>query len=171
MDETISTLRYADRAKKIKNKPIVNQDPRIVEIENLKRTIQELKSALHNANIDFCPAEHSELLTENKSLQRKIRVLTDKLNVNLLKIVHLHERADLTEHSMEQINSGVAKILEDCENLLEDFSGEPFDKDYCKAKLEAICISITGKSTRKFLFRKFKNFYNSLNFFSKIFTT
>lgn len=27
-DETLSTLRYASRAKQIKNKPIINEDPK-----------------------------------------------------------------------------------------------------------------------------------------------
>lgn len=42
-DETLSTLRYADRAKKIKNKPVVNQDPKVAEINGLKQTIQNLR--------------------------------------------------------------------------------------------------------------------------------
>lgn len=32
LEETISTLRYADRARHIRNKPIVNQDPKSAEI-------------------------------------------------------------------------------------------------------------------------------------------
>lgn len=43
IEETLSTLRYADRARKIKNKPIVNQDSRIAEINDLKKTIQQLR--------------------------------------------------------------------------------------------------------------------------------
>uniref|UniRef100_A0A6P7G0F7 Chromosome-associated kinesin KIF4A n=1 Tax=Diabrotica virgifera virgifera TaxID=50390 RepID=A0A6P7G0F7_DIAVI len=43
LEETISTLRYADRAKKIKNKPVVNQDPQAAEINSLKKTIQHLR--------------------------------------------------------------------------------------------------------------------------------
>lgn len=38
--ETLSTLRYADRARKIKNKPIVNQDPKAAEIARLKREVR-----------------------------------------------------------------------------------------------------------------------------------
>jgi len=37
MDETISTIRYADRARKIKNKPIKNQDPIQMELDTLKK--------------------------------------------------------------------------------------------------------------------------------------
>ena len=39
MEETLSTLRYADRARKIKNKPIVNQDPQAAEIMRLKALV------------------------------------------------------------------------------------------------------------------------------------
>lgn len=42
-EETISTLRYADRARKIKNKPIVNQDPKTAEINELKRQLKLLQ--------------------------------------------------------------------------------------------------------------------------------
>ena len=32
LEETVSTLRYADRARHIRNKPIINQDPKAAEI-------------------------------------------------------------------------------------------------------------------------------------------
>uniref|UniRef100_A0A8C7YQ85 Kinesin-like protein n=1 Tax=Oryzias sinensis TaxID=183150 RepID=A0A8C7YQ85_9TELE len=40
MEETINTLRYADRARKIKNKPIVNIDPRAAEMNRLKQQVR-----------------------------------------------------------------------------------------------------------------------------------
>lgn len=43
VDETLSTLRYADRARKIKNKPIVNEDPKLAEINRLKKQIDQLR--------------------------------------------------------------------------------------------------------------------------------
>jgi kinesin family protein 4/21/27 len=43
VEETVSTLRYADRARKIQNKPVINQDPKAAEINTLKKIIQELK--------------------------------------------------------------------------------------------------------------------------------
>lgn len=45
MEETINTLRYADRARKIKNKPIVNVDPRAAEMSSLKKQVQKLPLA------------------------------------------------------------------------------------------------------------------------------
>ncbi|XP_062539116.1 chromosome-associated kinesin KIF4-like [Armigeres subalbatus] len=45
-EETINTLRYANRAKNIKNKAVVNQDPNQAEIRRLNAIIQELRLEL-----------------------------------------------------------------------------------------------------------------------------
>lgn len=41
LDESINTLRYADRARKIKNKPIVNIDSKALEIIQLKKQVNK----------------------------------------------------------------------------------------------------------------------------------
>lgn len=45
-DETLSTLRYADRAKSIKNKPKINEDPKDALLKQYENEIQELKMML-----------------------------------------------------------------------------------------------------------------------------
>ncbi|KAF9174366.1 kinesin-like protein Klp8 [Mortierella sp. AD011] len=45
-DETLSTLRYADQAKRIKNKAVVNEDPNAKLIRELKEELQDLRSKL-----------------------------------------------------------------------------------------------------------------------------
>lgn len=45
-DETISTLRYAHRAKQIKNKPKINEDPKDATIRSFQEEIQKLKAQL-----------------------------------------------------------------------------------------------------------------------------
>ncbi len=44
--ETLSTLRYADRAKQIKNKAVVNEDPNEKLIRGLRSEIEELRKKL-----------------------------------------------------------------------------------------------------------------------------
>ncbi len=39
MEETLNTLRYADRARKIKNKPVVNLDPQAAELMSLRQQV------------------------------------------------------------------------------------------------------------------------------------
>mmetsp|Transcript_21056 Transcript_21056/g.20198 ORF Transcript_21056/g.20198 Transcript_21056/m.20198 type:complete len:84 (+) Transcript_21056:963-1214(+) len=45
-DETLSTLRYADRAKSIKNKPRINEDPKDALLKEYEQEIQQLKAML-----------------------------------------------------------------------------------------------------------------------------
>ena len=45
-DETLSTLRYASRAKNIQNKPTVNEDPKDALLKQYEDEIQELKKLL-----------------------------------------------------------------------------------------------------------------------------
>uniref|UniRef100_A0A9J8AR08 Kinesin-like protein n=1 Tax=Cyprinus carpio carpio TaxID=630221 RepID=A0A9J8AR08_CYPCA len=46
IEETINTLRYADRARKIKNKPVLNVDPRAVEMKRLRQQVLSLFGVL-----------------------------------------------------------------------------------------------------------------------------
>lgn len=45
-DETISTLRYANRAKNIKNKPVINEDPKDAMLREYQDEIMKLKAQL-----------------------------------------------------------------------------------------------------------------------------
>lgn len=47
MEETLNTLRYADRARKIKNKPVVNIDPQAAELVLLRQQVQQLKAQVY----------------------------------------------------------------------------------------------------------------------------
>ena len=42
-DETLSTLRYANRAKNIQNKPKINEDPKDALLRQYQEEIQKLK--------------------------------------------------------------------------------------------------------------------------------
>ncbi|KAJ0393587.1 hypothetical protein P43SY_001146 [Pythium insidiosum] len=49
-DETLSTLRYANRAKNIKNKPVVNEDPKDAKLREYKEEIERLKKLLETSS-------------------------------------------------------------------------------------------------------------------------
>ena len=59
-EETLNTLKYANRARNIKNKPIVNRDPASIQIAQLRQQVYELQKELLGSrkllltnNIDF----------------------------------------------------------------------------------------------------------------------
>ena len=49
-EETLNTLRYADRARQIKNKPIVNLDPAAAELARLRQQVRSRCSSYFFAN-------------------------------------------------------------------------------------------------------------------------
>ncbi|XP_073512193.1 kinesin-like protein KIF17 isoform X2 [Phyllobates terribilis] len=56
-DETLSTLRYANRAKNIKNKPRINEDPKDALLREYQEEIKKLKAMLSDqSNVQELPA-------------------------------------------------------------------------------------------------------------------
>ncbi|XP_057327856.1 chromosome-associated kinesin KIF4A [Microplitis mediator] len=128
LDETLSTLRYADRAKKIKNKPVVNQDPTAAKINLLQAEVVNLRLALAGkGSLQECPPEHADLLDKTKALQKTLRDLMEKFNNQMMETMYMNERAELAENAKEKIYSGMVKILEELNEILKDQS---LDKIY-----------------------------------------
>lgn len=106
IEETLSTLRYADRAKKIKNKPVKNQDSTEVEIKRLKDIIHELRMAKIMGNPDdatsssaacgeTCNKLRLEALVEIRSLHYQLSSLVT--DINGLHNTHLVEESFYNE--------------------------------------------------------------------------
>ena len=58
-EETLSTLRYADSAKRIKNHAVVNEDPNAKMIRELKDELAQLRSKLRGSGVPGAFAEQS----------------------------------------------------------------------------------------------------------------
>uniref|UniRef100_A0A8C7KTZ8 Kinesin family member 4 n=1 Tax=Oncorhynchus kisutch TaxID=8019 RepID=A0A8C7KTZ8_ONCKI len=81
IEETINTLRYADRARKIKNKPVVNVDPRTAEMKHLKQQVQELQVMLLHARGGVSPVLSGSEPAENMSkILERTHTLQDENN-------------------------------------------------------------------------------------------
>lgn len=52
-EETLSTLRYADRAKRIVNHAIVNEDPNAKVIRELREEVEKLREQLSQAEVMY----------------------------------------------------------------------------------------------------------------------
>ncbi|XP_012588377.1 PREDICTED: kinesin-like protein KIF13A [Condylura cristata] len=72
-EETLSTLRYADRAKRIVNHAIVNEDPNAKVIRELREEVEKLKEQLSQAEAMKAP-ELKEKLEESEKLIRELTV-------------------------------------------------------------------------------------------------
>ncbi|XP_076235557.1 kinesin-like protein 98A isoform X2 [Calliopsis andreniformis] len=74
--ETLSTLRYANRAKNIINKPTINEDPNVKLIRELREEIQKLKSLIgKDMSVERPP---QVLLAQIHEKQEQEKVLTEE---------------------------------------------------------------------------------------------
>ncbi|XP_070699544.1 kinesin family member 4 [Pempheris klunzingeri] len=133
MEETINTLRYADRARKIKNKPIVNIDPRAAEMNRLKQQVQELQVMLLHARGGVAPvlsgpesAENvTKLLERNRALQDENNKLSRELSEAAGQTAFMFEKIIMTEQANEKLQSKLEQLRHhaactvDLEKLLE----------------------------------------------------
>ncbi|KAK9755004.1 Kinesin motor domain [Popillia japonica] len=117
--ETLSTLRYANRAKNIHNKPTINEDPKDTmlrqyqsEIERLKHLLESrLSSPLHNledlisTTTETCPARN------RKDLDAQRDELIRNYEAEMTKLKDLHENEKNEKES----------ILKQIENIKEDY--------------------------------------------------
>lgn len=81
-DETLSTLRYADRAKKIKNKIVKNENPTDKAIRLLKEENKKLKALLEGKGVDINAAAAAGAggggdPAEMKALQDKLKEMEE----------------------------------------------------------------------------------------------
>uniref|UniRef100_A0A1I7Y2D8 Kinesin-like protein n=1 Tax=Steinernema glaseri TaxID=37863 RepID=A0A1I7Y2D8_9BILA len=122
-EETLSTLRYADRTKKIKNNPVVNTDPtsaalKLLQEENraLKREIARLKASRAERSSDSDDEEMTEQ-GSNTDLEMEEKIL----ELQEMCHRHLREKADLVSkhvHANDMLEKLHAKF-EAARSLLE----------------------------------------------------
>ncbi|KAL0239027.1 hypothetical protein PCE1_004718 [Barthelona sp. PCE] len=111
-DETTSTLRYATRAKKIKNKPKINEDPKDTMIRDLQDEIKRLRASLMGNPIPEGSSGHpdQQIIFKDGEIQRveiekivevEVGVREEELNKRLLEL----------ENQIRQENAGEQQAL------------------------------------------------------------
>ncbi|CAJ1352508.1 unnamed protein product [Effrenium voratum] len=114
-EETLNTLKYAHRARNIKNKPVVNHDPRTAQLAAMQDEIDALREQLQRANEGNIglvgggiPAPSSEELVE----------MAAKLEAAEVRSSELAERLEATEAESDQFQKCLADVYAAvCQNL------------------------------------------------------
>lgn len=141
-EETVTTLRYADRAKQIKNKPKINEDPKDSMIRQYQEELAKLKEELAMAiggNIN--PNNQG---TEFKYTDENGNVIQTYVDKEKLKEMELKFKQDKLEMEQELENEK-KKIVESKNtaedekiNLLEKLKKKQNDKEKKQKKKEEI---------------------------------
>ncbi|XP_071566032.1 kinesin-like protein unc-104 isoform X10 [Temnothorax nylanderi] len=101
-DETLSTLRYADRAKQIVCKAVVNEDANARLIRELKEEIQKLRELLKQEGIDV--QEGDEIIRTNKRNEEDTKETRARISS--------HTTSTIAEEAVEQLQASEKLIAE-----------------------------------------------------------
>jgi hypothetical protein len=148
-DETLSTLRYADQAKRIRTRAVVNEDQisqaeRDAEIKQMQETIRALQQSVSSAAMTF---EHHKTQSEQLELyQREVHNMQRKMEeareVAECKIKSLQRQNDtLKTHLSLAIQSLTDPIILKDE-VSEDGSEEEEDPNSLQAELHQLLTDL-----------------------------
>jgi len=118
-DETISTLRYANRAKNIKNRAVVNEDPKDALLRQFQKEIEDLRKQLEGGEGGGSGEEESG--SEYESGEEE--VLPDGTKVPRKKKKKGGKRSGVSKEKMTQIQAQIEadrRILEQKKDMEEE---------------------------------------------------
>ncbi|KAH7888140.1 hypothetical protein F5I97DRAFT_2014620, partial [Phlebopus sp. FC_14] len=97
-EETLSTLRYADQAKKIKNKAVVNEDPNAKLVRELKEELELLRARVASSSGEdtFDPKVPPE--------KQKVTYQTKDGKIKTVTKAELQEQMETSEKLMQSLN-------------------------------------------------------------------
>ena len=104
-DETLSTLRYANRAKNIKNKPKINEDPKDAMLREYQDEIKRLKSQIEASGNGMMIDESGKQVKVHNARQEIVEKIVER---EVIKEV----RVGVSDAEMEEIRRGAAKEKE-----------------------------------------------------------
>lgn len=119
--ETLSTLRYANRAKNIHNKPRVNEDPKDTILRSYQEEITRLRSLLDNRNEEI----NRNITSTNTNLDLKRDQLIQEYQTEMAKLKNLHE-SEKTEK--ENVLKQIEMIKAEYEKNIEALNNEMKNK-------------------------------------------
>ncbi|XP_061937787.1 kinesin-like protein unc-104 isoform X13 [Apis cerana] len=113
-DETLSTLRYADRAKQIVCKAVVNEDANAKLIRELKEEIQKLRELLKQEGIDVQEGPDGKVTYEKKESRDEIvRVVKREDDVKETRPrIPSHTTSTIAEEAVDQLQASEKLIAE-----------------------------------------------------------
>ncbi|KAL4218427.1 Kinesin-like protein kif13b [Mactra antiquata] len=120
-EETLSTLRYADRAKKIVNHAVVNEDPNARIIRELREEVENLQKELKEAQSMKAP-DLKEKLEESEKLLKEMRKTWEEKLAETEKIQVERHKA-LEEMGVSVETSGIK--VEHSRHFLVNLNADP----------------------------------------------
>ncbi len=132
VEETLSTLRYADRARKIKNKPIVNINGSDAEMNRLRAENQDLRLRLLEATAGAGGASSSGKVVDEEALaalKEENKTLSHALMAAQEELTHMNEKVIMHETSGEKLKTKFREVVAALDALVEKKEASPHTKE------------------------------------------
>ncbi len=132
VEETLSTLRYADRARKIKNKPIVNINGSDAEMNRLRAENQDLRLRLLEATAGAGGASSSGKMVDEEALaalKEENKTLSHALMAAQEELTHMNEKVIMHETSGEKLKTKFREVVAALDALVEKKEASPHTKE------------------------------------------
>ncbi|CAN6903826.1 unnamed protein product [Brassica oleracea] len=136
-EETLNTLKYANRARNIQNKPVANKDLICSEMQKMRQQLQNLQAAL-SARGEI-PSKEVQVMREKIT---KLESANDELSRELL--IYRSKRATLDYCNMNTQEDGVSFTKDDC--LKRGFESMDSDYEMSEATSGGISEDIDGSA-------------------------
>ncbi|XP_062927053.1 kinesin-like protein KIF3C isoform X3 [Mobula hypostoma] len=142
-DESLTTLRYANRTKNIKNKPRINEDPKDALLREFQEEIARLKAQLERRGMLSKKRRKSQkkIILEGEELMDEVEDTEDNIEKNMEN--YLKEQKETLEKEKAAIQDDhnlVAeekqKLLEEKEKMMEDLRKEQEATEQLAAKFK-----------------------------------
>ncbi|KAG8369179.1 hypothetical protein BUALT_Bualt15G0124300 [Buddleja alternifolia] len=133
-EETLNTLKYANRARNIQNKAIINRDPAAAQLQRMRSQIEQLQSELLYLRGDSsnAPSEEIKILKHKVSLLEASKMeLLEELQKSRMSYEHLSQRAIDAQVERDRL---IMKIESASNGKALDENGIESDKDFDMVK-------------------------------------
>ncbi|QRV87289.1 kinesin motor domain protein [Ceratobasidium sp. AG-Ba] len=100
-DETLSTLRYADQAKKIKNKAVINEDPNAKMVRELREELELLRARVAGGGGLAAEETYDPKIPAS---QQKVSYMAKDGTVKTVTKAELQEQLETSEKLMQSLN-------------------------------------------------------------------
>ena len=152
--ESMNSLRYADRAKQIKNKPTVNVDPAAAELKRLRDANRELREQLEEARsgggVSAAKGEAAELARVKETLgvrETELATVRERLSKTakdrIFLLAQVSEVSEQKETLAERLAALKSGLLETAEEEKQEAGREETVR-----KLEALAAGAVGSTPR-----------------------
>ncbi len=136
-DETLSTLRYANRAKNIKNKPKINEDPKDAMLREFQEQIKALKDQLEATQRGVMIGEDGKEVMMHNAKREIVEKIVEREVVREVRVgISEKEMAEMRRKTQEEKQVLMKQAQEDMRALIDQQSRTAQERSELQAALD-----------------------------------